>query len=431
MPAPKLLDALPQLVREGLITAEQAEGIRARFVNDAAQGTSRMLLVFAILGSVLVGLGIMLIVAHNWDDFTRPVRTVLAFAPVLIGQALVWHALRAKPDIRAWREGSAIFLACALFACVALISQIYHIEGSLHGYLLTCALLILPLIYLPGSLIVALGYIATVTWHAAAYHWDGPGRMALPWSSLLLLAAAVPMYLREARLNGERIGFWWLSLFAALSVGLISQWFYRDWSIVHVFGVLGMATAFTLVPWLHTGRALRSWPWALVGGAAVLITFFVLSYRDPWGFRSADRDWSMVETSEAIVIAALALIGIVAYAVSLKHRRPLERWPYPEAMGFFALCYGAGLLEPWLAPLLVNAALLAMGVVTVRAGISADSLKRMNLGLAIIGLTVLLRFLDTDMSFALRGLAFIAIGGGFLYMNLRMVRQRDKQKHSA
>ncbi len=113
MSAPKLLDALPQLVSEGLITAEQAERIRARYASDAAQGTGRMLLVFAILGSLLVGLGIMLIVAHNWDDFSRPVRTVLAIAPVLIGQALVWHALRAKPDVRAWREGSAVFLGRA------------------------------------------------------------------------------------------------------------------------------------------------------------------------------------------------------------------------------------------------------------------------------------------------------------------------------
>jgi len=427
MPAPKLLDALPQLVSEGLITAEQAERIRARFASDAAQGTSRMLLVFAILGSLLVGLGIMLIVAHNWDDFSRPVRTVLAIAPVLIGQALVWHALRAKPDVRAWREGSAVFLACALFACVALISQIYHIDGALDGYLLACALLILPLLYLPGSLIVALGYLAVVAWHAAVYRFDGPGADAMPWPSLLLLAAAAPMYLREARISGERIGFWWLSLFAALSVGLISQWFYRDWSIVHEFGLFGIATAFTLVPWLHPGRALRTWPWALVGGAAVLINFFILSYTDMWGF-SRSRE---VSGDDWFVIALLAAIGIAAYALSMKRRRFVERWPYPEAMGFFAICYLAGLLHPWLAPLLVNAALLTMGVVTVRAGIAHDSLKRMNLGLAIIGLTVLLRFLDTDMSFALRGLAFIAIGGGFLYMNLRMVRARDKHKTSA
>lgn len=421
MAPPKLIDALPELVREGLITAEQAQRIRARYASGPAQGAGRMLLVFALLGSLLVGLGIILIVAHNWDDLSRPMRTALALAPVLAGQALVLLALRQGPDARGWREGSAVFLACALCACVALISQIYHIEGALDGYLLTCALLILPLLYLPGSVVVALGYLALVTWQAAAYHFNRPGPDAPPFAALGLLAAAAPMYVQEARRHGERVGFWWLSLFAALSLGMISQWLYRDWSIAHVFGLLAMATTFTLVPWLHPGRALRTWPWALVGGATALVTFLVLSYREPWGFH---RAWRGLAPHDGTVLAVLLAIGIAAYLLSLKRRKPFARWPYPEALGFFAACFAAGLLNAWLAPLLMNAALLAMGVFTAREGLLHDSFKRLNLGLAIIGLTVTLRFLDSDMSFVLRGLGFIAVGGGFLYMNLRMARAR-------
>ena len=67
-----------------------------------------------------------------------------------------------------------------------------------------------------------------------------------------------------------------------------------------------------------------------------------------------------------------------------------------------------------------------MGVVTVRRGIEADSLKRLNLGLTIIGITVLMRFFDADLSFVMRGLVFIALGCAFLFMNMRMLRQRNK-----
>ena len=35
-------------------------------------------------------------------------------------------------------------------------------------------------------------------------------------------------------------------------------------------------------------------------------------------------------------------------------------------------------------------------------------------------------FFDTDLDFVVRGLGFIAIGAGFLYMNVRAVRQRKK-----
>lgn len=426
MSEPKITEALPELVRDGVISAEQADRIRLRYATDTQQGSSRMLLVFAILGSLLVGLGIILIIAHNWDDLPRTTRTVIAFLPMLLGQGLVWYALEKKAEVKAWSEGSALLLACGLCACVALISQIYHIGGSLEGYLLTCALLILPLLYLPGSLVVALGYLAMITWYTWAVRFEGDGQ--LPWPFLGLLAAAVPFYFAEARRNGNGVGFWWLSLFLALAFGIGSQFFHRDWEQAHALGLVALAGAYTLVPWLHTGRALRTWPWVLVGATTLLITLLVFSFRPVWEdglhlFDRPNRDWP--------VIGVQIAIGVVAYAWSLRVRKPFERWPYPEGWWFFLACYLVGLASPALAAILVNLAMLALGVITVRRGIEVASLKRMNLGLAILSITILLRFFDSDLSFVLRGLVFIAIGCGFLYMNLRMVRRRERERHAA
>ena len=427
MSAPKLLDSLPQLVGEGLISSEQAERIRAHYATDAAQNGNRMLLVFAILGSLLVGMGIILIVAHNWDDLPRTARTVLAFVPVLLGQVLVWYALQRKPDAASWREGSAVLLACGLCACVALISQIYHISGNLEGYLFTCSLLILPLLYLPGSLIVALCFLGLVTWYGWLFRFEHDDQR--PWLLLLLIAAAVPYYLKQARTNGAGIGFWWLSLIMALAVGMSSQLFHTEWEIEHALGLVAMAAAFTLVPWLHHGRALRTWPWVFVGGTAMLITFCVFSFRDIWrdDYRTTDPGLA----GDHVVLMVLCMIGTAAYALSLRKRRPFEGFPYPEGWWLFLICYGVSLVSSIAATILVNLSLLAMGVITVKHGIERDSLRRMNLGLAILSTTILMRFFDTDMSFVMRGLVFIAIGCGFLYMNLRMVRNRDKQKHAS
>ncbi len=422
MSAPKLLDALPQLVGEGLISAEQAERIRARYATDAAQSGNRMLLVFAILGSLLVGMGIILIVAHNWDDLPHMARTALAFAPVLLGQGLVWYALQHKAGVASWREGSAVLLACGLCACVALISQIYHISGDLEGYLFLCALLIAPLLYLPGSLIVALCYLSMITWYGWLFRLEhGNDR---PWLLLLLLAAAVPFYLRQARENGNGIGFWWLSLFMALTVGMCSQLFYTDWEIEHSLGLVALAAAFTLVPWLHHGRTLRTWPWVLVGGATMLVIFCIFSFRVVW-FDDHRSDHLGLQR-DLIGIVVLCLIGAATYAITLRHRKLFEAWPYPEGWWLFLICYAVSLVSPVGASILVNLSLLAMGVLNVKHGIQRGSLRRMNLGLVILSTTLLMRFFDTDMSFVLRGLVFIAIGIGFLYMNLRMVRARNK-----
>ena len=425
MSEPRITQALPDLVREGLISAEQAERIRSRYATDAQQGGGRLLLVFAILGSLLVGLGILLIIAHNWDDLSRSARTILAFMPVLLGQGLVLYGMMRKPDEAAWREGSAVVLACGLCACVSLIAQIHHIGGALDGYLLTCSLLILPLLYLPGSFCVALIYLAMITWQAWIVRFEHFSASDRPWWFILLLLVAVPYYLREAGRMGSSAAFWWLSLFMALSVGFGSQLFYSDWTHAHMLGAVALAAAFTLAPWFHAGNELRTWPWVFVGGATMLIALCVFSFRPVWEGMSADDrvDWPL--------IAAYVTIGIIAYLLSLRVRKPFERWPYPEGWWLFAACFVVGAFAPALAAILVNIALLVLGVFTVKHGTERGSLRRMNLGLTILSATIFMRFFDSDLNFVVRGLLFIGVGCGFLFMNLRMVRQRNKQGHAA
>lgn len=429
MGGPRLNDVLPELLREGLISAEQEERIRARYGTATADRSGRTLTLFGILGALLIGLGVILVVAHNWDDLARPMRTLLAFLPVVLGQALVWYALRQKPGVTAWREGSAVFLACALCAAVALISQIYHIHGELDGYLLLCSILILPLLYLPGSVITTLGYLAMITWYGwlvVMNRWSGE---AHPWPLIPLLVAAVPVYLREMKDNGRGARFWWLSLCLALAVGMATQFFYNDWEMDHVLGLVGLACTYTLVPWLHADRELRTWPWALVGGTTALVVLFVFSFHGAWA--EVARERSRAVGSDLVVVLFYAAIAIAAYWWSRKRRKPLERWPWPEAWWLFLVCYMVAFLSPGLATVLVNLALLAVGAFTVKNGIEQYSLRRMNLGLTILSATILMRFFDTDLSFVLRGLVFIAIGAGFLYMNLRMVRRRQQEHHEA
>ena len=418
-----ITQVLSEAVRDGVIDQDQADRLHARLTRNPERGGNRLLLIFAILGSLLVGLGIILIIAHNWDDLSRGARTAIAFVPVLLGQGLALYGMLKKPSIVAWREGPALLLACGLMACIALIAQIHQIGGNLEGYLLTSSLLILPLLYLPGSYTVALGYLALITWYAWIVRFEGFDSSSRPWYFIPLLAAALPFYIGEARRNGGSTVFWWLSLLMALAVGIGSQLFYTDWELPHALGLMALAGAFTLVPWLHDGHTLRTWPWVLVGGATMLITLFVFSFRPVWEYTDADghRDWP--------IIAGQMTVGVLAYAWSLRVRKPFAQWPYPEGWWLFALCYLLGLRSPALAAVVVNLALLVLGIITVKHGIERMSLRRMNLGLLILCTTIMMRFFDGDLSFVVRGLVFIVMGIVFLFLNLRMVRHRNQQRH--
>jgi uncharacterized membrane protein len=89
-----LLAELPQLVVKGLLTGEATEKLRAHYLADAPGDRRNFgFLLSATLGSLLVGGGVVLLVAHNWDFLSRPVRCGVAFAPVVCSQALAIFVL--------------------------------------------------------------------------------------------------------------------------------------------------------------------------------------------------------------------------------------------------------------------------------------------------------------------------------------------------
>ncbi|HQW86574.1 MAG TPA: DUF2157 domain-containing protein, partial [Flavobacteriales bacterium] len=149
-----LLAALPDLVAKGLITAEQAERIRAEYTGSVVpedRKGQRMTAVLGTVGAALIGLGLVLLVAHNWDGLPRGVRALLAVLPVLAGQTIVAFGLWRRPGRTAWTEGGSVFLAAAVGACLAIIAQLFHLGGALHDFVLLWSVLILGLCYVPGS----------------------------------------------------------------------------------------------------------------------------------------------------------------------------------------------------------------------------------------------------------------------------------------
>jgi uncharacterized membrane protein len=84
---------ISDLLKAEIITQETADRIHAYYKSKGGSSTNRLFVVFGILGAILIGLGITLIIAHNWDELSRSTKTVIAFIPLLTGQALCGFTL--------------------------------------------------------------------------------------------------------------------------------------------------------------------------------------------------------------------------------------------------------------------------------------------------------------------------------------------------
>ena len=218
------------MLSAGVIDTETAERIRKYYRQQGGNAGNRLIIAFGILGAVLVGLGVILILAHNWDQLSRSLKTLFAFLPLLIGQLLCgWVLLRQEGQV-AWRESAAAFLFFAVGASISLISQIYHLPGDVSAYLLTWMLLCLPLVYLLRSSITSLLYLCGITYlavEAGYWNWNGAS-VAADWYWLLLLCLLPYYYLLHlAKTMADRrsaFGWsWWTAPIAARPASVCSN----------------------------------------------------------------------------------------------------------------------------------------------------------------------------------------------------------------
>ena len=107
-----LLGELPKLEAEGVIDGATAGRLRARYHGSVEGGGGRVILaVCAVFGALLIGGGIILLLAHNWEFLSRGMRSMIAMAPLIAAQLIAGWVLVRREASTAWREGSGVLLA--------------------------------------------------------------------------------------------------------------------------------------------------------------------------------------------------------------------------------------------------------------------------------------------------------------------------------
>lgn len=137
-------------VQGGLITTEQRTQIVALYPEPEAEGRDRTVLIFSILGSLLVGAGIILFFAANWPKIPAAIK-VSAIMAAIIGSYASGYYLQVRTDYP--RIGEALILLGGLLygAGIWLIAQIFHLESHYPNGFFLWGLGVLPMAWAMGS----------------------------------------------------------------------------------------------------------------------------------------------------------------------------------------------------------------------------------------------------------------------------------------
>lgn len=416
---------IDELLEAKVISKDAAESIELYYQSNSNNSQNRLITIFAVLGALLVGTGIILIIAHNWDDLSKFTKSVLAFIPIIIGQLLVLYSILKKSDSIVWRESSSVFLVLSIGTCIGLISQIYHIQGNFGEFMMTWCILSLPIVYISRSSVSSLLYLTGATIYAFSNLTFINGETEIAYPYFLLILGMLLHYwsiLKDDSAAMTQYHHWFIVLSLSMAIGPVVA-FKSSLSLVYValFGLLyhiGSNSYFQeLRPWANAYR--------IVGSLGSLIVLFVMSSRFTWNdFISREE----VTLEEYWVPAILTLMTLVVFLRNGVNRLSLINKPVSLVFLIYPILFFGLKNFPEAATLIVNIIILAIGVRTIVLGSQLVRLRLLNWGLLIVAFQILIRFLDTDLSFVLRGLIFVLVGIGFFMSNYLLIQKKKSNE---
>ena len=390
--------------REGLITGEQALAIAARYGSSGSERRSqrahaRLVSILAIFGAILVGLGIVLFFAANWDQIPKAARLAMIAFIVPAAYALSYW-IRYGRQYR--RVGTALLLlACIIYgAALHLVAQVYNFPVN-HPLLFTLFFLgVIPMAYLTRSL------------------------------SVMVLAIGVFLAL---------IGFWLGHAFARAQ--------YEESQIIYSFmlyAVVGLAL-YGLGRIKMTSMATRQHArlFQLFGVVTALGSIYLLGSKSFYeGFGSGDLIdpmasiglWIAFFTGMAVVVAFMA--GAVAR--QRPQAKPMDLISLEAAAVAIVLAAtGLSMLiashHDLLFPVVFNVLLLLSIVGLAVLGYRRGEQAFVNVALAFFGIGVITRYFE--VSWGLVNSAAIFVGAGLLLLAggylLERTRRRVLQRMTA
>lgn len=424
---------LDAMVADGVLAPETADAIRQWYRRRQLPQSppfNRLMLIFAVLGSLLVITGILLIFAHNWDNLGTTLKTVLAFAPMVAGQLAVGYTLWRKKDMVAWREVSGGWLALSIGACIALVSQIYHLPGELDTFLLTWLVLGGGLIYLLSSSVVAVLFLLGATWYVVEAGYGYRSEAGAGWPYWVMVAFLLPWYINEVKQKPSGFFAGLLHFLLPLSLLFGLGMFAKRGSngLIGVANCSMLCTFLLLGLWLAQKKLAGRWNgYYIVGLPGSLGLLMVATFTDFWKDFSQGSSYNNADAGAwpGIMAFIITLAAIVLLINKCRKLTP-DKW-YLPAFGFvvyvlFWLASWAYL--PGLAAFGANVFVLTCGVWMLWRGQVTQSFLRLNTGLVVIGLLAVLRFFDTELSFVLRGIIFIGVGLGFVLANYQLIQKK-------
>jgi len=418
---------LRELIAHGLIDEGTAQRIQQFYKNKSRDsGSSRFMLILSLIGIVLVGLGLILIVAYNWDQFSKWVKIGISFIPLLFSQALGVFVLRKKSNESLWAESVALSILFSVGIAISLLSQIYNIEAEISGFIKWWIILTMAIPFIFDSRSVSLALWVGVGWYLTSISWNMD--QAYDFFPLVIILVLMVWYVLQWRKGMQHhlliLHHWTipivLTIFLFFNSSLLCERFVVVACLITFIGFGALAFGpFSEQKFLSNGYRTAQFLGIWITGMLMTFDFF-------WTDSIAGNILVCLTSGNPLLPAIfLIALGLLIW-YHFKQRIP----PEPDHMIWLGLALilvlFIGEIHPATGQFLSNLFILAAAAKLIYDGVTGENLIVVNLGLLALTVWILAWFFGHDFSFIWKGLLFIALGLLCFGINWMIIKKQKR-----
>lgn len=421
-----LLNELSLWRQEGIIDDKCQKKLQALYSKPKEAHSNLLIVIFASLASLLIGVGVISIFATNWDMFSRQTKIVLSFVPLVVGVGLFLFTSIRKVDSLAWKESTSGFLMLAFAASLGLISQIYHNGGTMQDFLTVWLLCSLPLVYIFKSYLSFLIY--SVFAIGLGVSTIGDNTLVQSW---LIPMGVIPYYIfqltKQTSENKTIVSGW------VLTLGFGGLLFANFWE-AYGFLLLMMSTLASMLyvigKYFHGNQTnILKQPMQLLSYLTVIILSFMLTFISVTEELMDEMvdDYFRVdfEVGDVYYLLGLGFFAIVigCFLSSILHQKMKINWFIVISPLLFMVMLGFQEATSLVVVVMFIVFLFSLGIHLVGQGVQQKKMLKLNVGMLLISAIVLTKFFEVDIPLTMKGIVSVFIGVGFLVANVGLSKQ--------
>jgi uncharacterized membrane protein len=408
---------------DGLLDEALAQRILARYPPVAERNWGRI--IFSAIGASLVGLGVILFFAYNWQLVPKAAKLALAIAALLAAHGSAMAVARRTDASRALVEGLHVLGTMLFGAGIWLVAQIYHIDEH----------------YPNAFLVWSLGALA-LAW-------------AMPSTAQALLALFLVSFWAGVELFGFRTPIHGAPLLVVLGILPLAWWRRSPALLFCAVAVLYLVTAFAaggidakvVVPLLYlmgaaaiiagaaapnTAFPAAEAPLRNFGLAVVIGCCYLLSFKDMSGLLGR-VNLSKPGIAVYLGSAGAALAGALVLLArgKLAQLDSYRRWQL-VLLGIGLVIVLAGILLPLakggslLVVVAFNVIVLGFAALLIVEGSEQLRPWQVGAGCLLFATVAIGRYVDLFTSLLLRAAVFVALGAALFYVGNFYARSRRR-----